>query len=221
MPWSTRFDEPVPLPRGRRLVTLEDAGNYVTKLPKAEHTAPEWQAAMDALILVATSDGPTRFARIGVMRALNGHVERVFNPNRKDHHWGRRKLARNPVRLPSGRGFLAFLIISARPSELTRNSSRQTQWEALGGVLATAAWQRSIARSKKIATAAWWLQPQSEQQPRWSFASWPCHFLAEIALGASKDLLKSLAALPLLICAPKLNGRRYGAISASGKRLRL
>jgi hypothetical protein len=41
-----------------------------------------------------------------------------------------------------------------------------------------------------------------------------------VAHGASKDLLKSLAALPLLIGAPKLNGRRYGAISASGKRLR-
>src|SRR5258708_13067327 len=27
------------------------------------------------------------FARIGIMRALNRHVERVFNPDRKDHHW--------------------------------------------------------------------------------------------------------------------------------------
>ncbi len=50
---------------------------------------------MEALILVATSGGPTMFARIGVMRALNRHVERVFNPDRKDHHWGRRKLARD------------------------------------------------------------------------------------------------------------------------------
>jgi hypothetical protein len=24
------------------------AGNYITKLPKAEHDAPEWQAAMEA-----------------------------------------------------------------------------------------------------------------------------------------------------------------------------
>jgi hypothetical protein len=31
---------------------------------------------MEALILVATSGGPTMFARIGVMRALNRHVER-------------------------------------------------------------------------------------------------------------------------------------------------
>jgi hypothetical protein len=29
--------------QGRQLVTLKDAGNYITKLPKPEHTAPEWQ----------------------------------------------------------------------------------------------------------------------------------------------------------------------------------
>jgi hypothetical protein len=93
--WQRRFDDPIPLPRGRQLVTLEDAGKYITKLPKAEHEAAEWQAAMEALILVATSGGPTMFARIGVMRALNRRVERVFDPDRKDHHWGRQKLARD------------------------------------------------------------------------------------------------------------------------------
>lgn len=93
--WKRRFDEPIELPRGRELVTLQDAGTYITKLPKVEHTAPEWQAAMEALILVATHGGPTMLARIGVMRALNRHVERVSNPNRKDPHWGRRKLARD------------------------------------------------------------------------------------------------------------------------------
>jgi hypothetical protein len=40
-------------------------------------------------------NGPTMMARIGVMRALNRNVERVFHPNRKDPHWGHRKLARN------------------------------------------------------------------------------------------------------------------------------
>jgi hypothetical protein len=93
--WSRKFDEPILLPKGRQLVTLKDAGTYITKLPKAEHTTPEWQAAMEALILVATRGGPTMFARIGVMRALNRHVERVFNPSRKETHWGRRKLARD------------------------------------------------------------------------------------------------------------------------------
>jgi hypothetical protein len=50
---------------------------------------------MEALMLVVTLGGPTMFARISVMRALNRDVERVFNPSRKDHHWGRRKLARD------------------------------------------------------------------------------------------------------------------------------
>jgi hypothetical protein len=93
--WSREFDDPIPLPRGRTLVTLQDAGNYITELPKAEHSAPEWQAAMEALILVATRGGPTMLARIGVKRALNRHVERVFNPDRKDTHWGKRKLKRD------------------------------------------------------------------------------------------------------------------------------
>src|SRR5450759_5175159 len=93
--WQRAFYDPIPLPKGRQLVTLKDAGTYITKLPKAEHTAAEWQAAMEALILVATLGGPTMFARIGIMRALNRHVERVFNPSRKDPHWGRRKLARD------------------------------------------------------------------------------------------------------------------------------
>src|SRR5258708_390692 len=92
--WKRPFDDPIPLPRGRQLLTLEDAGTYITKMPKAEHEAAEWQAAMEALILVATLGGPMMFARIGVMRALNrGHV-REFDSTRKDHHWGKRKLKR-------------------------------------------------------------------------------------------------------------------------------
>jgi hypothetical protein len=34
--WRQAFDDPIDLPRGGQLVTLEDAGNYITKLPKAE-----------------------------------------------------------------------------------------------------------------------------------------------------------------------------------------
>jgi hypothetical protein len=92
--WKRPFDDPIPLHRGRQLLTLEEAGRYITKLPKAEHEAAEWQAAMEALIQVATLGGPTMFARIGVMRAQNRHVERVFT-DRKDRHWGKRKLKRD------------------------------------------------------------------------------------------------------------------------------
>jgi hypothetical protein len=93
--WSREFEHPIPLPDGRMLRTLRDAGDHITKLPKADHTAAEWQAAMEALILVADLGGPTMFARIRMMRALNRQVERVFNPDRKDHHWGKRKLVRD------------------------------------------------------------------------------------------------------------------------------
>jgi hypothetical protein len=62
---------------GKTLRTLRDAARYITKLPKAEHDADEWQAAMEALLLVAEHDGPPMFARIGIMRALNRHVERA------------------------------------------------------------------------------------------------------------------------------------------------
>jgi hypothetical protein len=56
---------------------------------------PEWQAAIEGLMLVAELGGPTMFARIRVMRALNRHIERVIEPSRKETHWGRRKLARD------------------------------------------------------------------------------------------------------------------------------
>ncbi len=54
--WKRSFEDPIPLLRGRQLVTLEDAGNYITKLPRAEHEAAEWQAAMEALILVPVAN---------------------------------------------------------------------------------------------------------------------------------------------------------------------
>jgi hypothetical protein len=66
--WSRPFDDPIPLPRGRQLLTLRDAALYITMLPKAEHDTQEWQAAMEALLLVAELDAPPLFARIGIMK---------------------------------------------------------------------------------------------------------------------------------------------------------
>jgi hypothetical protein len=94
--WQRRFDDPIPLPKGRQLVTLKDAARYIQKLPKAEQQIKEWQTAAKTLILVAESSrGPTMLARIGVMRALNRHIGRTFNPSRKDPHWGKRTLRRD------------------------------------------------------------------------------------------------------------------------------
>jgi hypothetical protein len=94
MPWSRAFEDPIPLPRGRQLVTLEDAAGYIMKLPKGEQHLEEWQAATEALLMAAEDRGPLMHARIGVLRALNRNVERTLT-DRKDSHWGKRKLKRD------------------------------------------------------------------------------------------------------------------------------
>jgi hypothetical protein len=93
--WGRAFDEPIALPDGRKLVLLRDAANYITALPAKEAALPEWQAAIEALILVGELDRPTMLARIGVLRALNRNFVRELIPSRKGHHWGRRKLKRD------------------------------------------------------------------------------------------------------------------------------
>jgi len=51
--WHRAFDDPIPLPDGSELRILCDAGNYIAKLTKKDLDAPTWQAAMQALMLVA------------------------------------------------------------------------------------------------------------------------------------------------------------------------
>ena len=80
---------------GRQLVTLKDAAKYIQKLPNAEQHLEEWQAAVEALLLIVELNGPTMMARIGIMRALNRGYVREFNSSRKDTHWGRHKLKRD------------------------------------------------------------------------------------------------------------------------------
>jgi hypothetical protein len=50
--WKRPFDDPIPLPDGRTLITLMDAADYITSLPKKETNLPDWQVAMQALLLV-------------------------------------------------------------------------------------------------------------------------------------------------------------------------
>jgi hypothetical protein len=80
--WQRKFEDSILLPGGRKLNTLREAADYITALPKKESDLPEWQTAIEVLMLVSRS-GPTMLARFGVMK-LNRHVERVFDPDRKD-----------------------------------------------------------------------------------------------------------------------------------------
>lgn len=58
MSWDQRFSDPITVPGWKPLLTVRDAAVYITKLPRAEHKAEEWQAAMEALLLVAEHDRP-------------------------------------------------------------------------------------------------------------------------------------------------------------------
>jgi hypothetical protein len=44
-----QFDDPIELPKGRKLVTLRDAARYIMKLPKAEQNLEESQTAGEIL----------------------------------------------------------------------------------------------------------------------------------------------------------------------------
>ena len=61
----------------------------------ARSETEHWQAAIEALIMAAEDRGPLLHARVGMLRAINRHVVREFNPDRKEHHWGKRKLKRD------------------------------------------------------------------------------------------------------------------------------
>jgi hypothetical protein len=88
--WSDEFDDPIP-----GLMTLQDAADHILKLAKAQQQLPHWQAAVEALIMAAEGRGPLLHARVGMLRAMNHGRERVFRSDRKETHWGKRKLKRD------------------------------------------------------------------------------------------------------------------------------
>ena len=77
MPWSTAFDDPVRVSKRRKLLTLQDAADYIMQLPEdAQHEA-RWQTAIETLINAAeTGGGWVMFARIAMLRALNADGRR-------------------------------------------------------------------------------------------------------------------------------------------------
>jgi hypothetical protein len=77
MPWSTPFDDPIPLREGRKLHTLQQAADYIMRLPEDEQHEPHWQIAIETLINAAeTGGGWPMFARIAMLRALNANGRR-------------------------------------------------------------------------------------------------------------------------------------------------
>jgi exonuclease I len=94
--WSRRFDEPILLPDGREIRTLREVINWLAKeVPKTEHKMEKVQTAAHLVTRAAEHGGPMIFAQMGMMQAIHRHRPRVFDPDRKDHHWGKRKLKRD------------------------------------------------------------------------------------------------------------------------------
>jgi hypothetical protein len=94
--WSKRFEEPIETPDGTVLRTLQDAVRYLAKVvPKAEMNHPKVLTAAQMLTNAAERGPAWMFmARSATLQAIYRNKERVFNPDRKDHHWGKRRLKR-------------------------------------------------------------------------------------------------------------------------------
>jgi hypothetical protein len=76
---------------------LRDAISYLAKaVPKSERDTPAVATAAQMLTYAAEREsGWLFFARIATLQAIHRNEVRVFNPDRKDHHWGKRKLKRD------------------------------------------------------------------------------------------------------------------------------
>ncbi len=67
------FDDPISLRGGRKLRTLQEAADYIMRLPEEVQREQRWQTAIETLINAAEAGGGwLMFARIGMLRALNG-----------------------------------------------------------------------------------------------------------------------------------------------------
>jgi hypothetical protein len=85
--WLTRFDELIVLDDGTKLSTLREAVQHLSKtVPKAEQNHEAVLNAADHLTRSAEQGYPLFFARAATLQAIHRNRERVFNPDRKDHH---------------------------------------------------------------------------------------------------------------------------------------
>ena len=109
MVWDQRFLDPIILSKGKALVTLSVATNYILKPSKAERDAQQWQTAAELLMLIGENGGDPMMAHNATMQALNRHFERVFDTSRKETLW-------DTAPAPSARSWRGFggLVLLAR-----------------------------------------------------------------------------------------------------------
>jgi hypothetical protein len=72
--WQRKFEDPISLPGDRKLVTLRDAADYITSLPTKESDLPEWQTAIEVLMLVSRIHELERYMRCRDCSQVRGYA---------------------------------------------------------------------------------------------------------------------------------------------------
>jgi hypothetical protein len=73
--WKRRFDDAIVLPDDRQIVTLQDAGNYITKLPKHSRMSMPagTKSAFPSTADIPAATGYVSFGRVEDGRGSLGH----------------------------------------------------------------------------------------------------------------------------------------------------
>jgi hypothetical protein len=79
--------------RRKPLVTLRDAAQYIIKLPKAERELPEWETAIEWLMLVGEHGGDPMVPRIAMMQALQRYEPKAASAPRRKRAKGYRTIS--------------------------------------------------------------------------------------------------------------------------------
>ncbi|MCA6113766.1 hypothetical protein J6524_02310 [Bradyrhizobium sp. WSM 1738] len=138
MSWDRPFAQPVPLPKGPPAQTLRDAANYIRTLPQSERDRQEWRLAIQMLIDAAEDRGPMLFARMGIIRALEAHIESTLDAERASQ--GKLKDSRQEKSKPKGDCDASISPQIAVTKDETRNGA------------SSPASQASFARSRSAAS---------------------------------------------------------------------
>jgi hypothetical protein len=83
--WDQRFFDPIMVPGRKPLVTLRDAAQYIIELPKAERELPQWEIAIEWLMLVGEHGGDPMVPRIAMMKALQRHEPKAAPESAKTY----------------------------------------------------------------------------------------------------------------------------------------
>jgi hypothetical protein len=69
--WSQRFLVPIPIPSGDPLVTLRNAGAYISRLSEPVYRTEHWRVATHLLIEAAEGTVSTELARFSIVTAVD------------------------------------------------------------------------------------------------------------------------------------------------------